>query len=215
MKLLAFNMGYGKGWTSPLKYLKSRDTTAKILSFVKRVNPDVAGLIEINVNTQLGVFEEKFRYSIASCKYSPLVHRIPLVQNFGNAVFSNKKCKMQKRFLSAGIKRLVIECKFSDFRLLLVHLSLEKSSRKKQIQELLRISKKKTVIAGDFNFQDKSEMKPLIGKGLKALVKRPTFPSWNPRKSFDQVFVTPDIRAKAKVLKVRLSDHLPVLVEIK
>jgi len=212
MKLLVFNIGYGKGWTDQLKYLQNRNVMSKIVKFVEKISPDVAGLIEINLEKQVNLF--KFKTFEASCKYHSIFHKLPYIGKFGNAVFSKKKLKIRKRFLSVGGKRLVLDCELPKARLLLVHLSLNQRIRAKQIAELAKMATEKTIIAGDFNINSIDELQPILQKGFQRLIINSTFPSWNPKKSYDQVLVK-GVRAKAKVLKTKLSDHLPILVEIK
>jgi len=66
-----------------------------------------------------------------------------------------------------------------------------------------------------FNIRSEKELDPLVSNGFRPLVFSPTFPSWNPQKRFDQVLVSDDVKAKARVLQTKLSDHLPILIEIR
>lgn len=206
-------MGYARGWTSPLSYANPGNVINEIIRFIRKTEPDIAGLVEIHLgNEQFDSLKKHFRFSNASCKYA---HKtLPFVRCWGNAVFSNKACSITHHYLNAGQKKLVLDCEFAKFRLLLVHLSLIRRAREKQIQELAGIAGKNTIIAGDFNIKSQHELEQLTRKGFKTTVTRPTFPSWKPVHFYDQVLVPKNIDAKAQVLDVKLSDHLPVVVEI-
>lgn len=207
-------MGYAKGWTSPSKYVQNDNVLEKIARLLRRIDPDIAALIEITP-AQARELEKVVGPGMFSCKYHPIVQKVPGVKQYGNALLCKKKCAVRKRFLSSGLKRLVLETTCKNVRLQLVHLSLNKRARLRQIDELARGSSKRTVMLGDFNIKSEKELDPLVSNGLRPLVFSPTFPSWNPQKRFDQVLVSDDVKAKARVLQTKLSDHLPILIEIR
>lgn len=213
MKLLVFNIGYGKGWTSPLRYLFPTNVNEKISKFVKDVNPDVAALCE--VDTSVNYFGDFFESSLTPCKYGNSFEGFPFVRRFGNGIYSKKKCELSKKYLSSGAKKLVLEYNDSKWNIILVHLSLASKTRTNQIRELSEWVDDRTILVGDFNVKSDDELNPLIKQGLFDSVNQPTFPSWNPSKKFDRVLLPKKFFKSSEVLDVKLSDHLPVLVTLK
>jgi len=106
------------------------------------------------------------------------------------------------------------------FTIIIVHLSLGARSRKRQLKYLANEIKKYTyvLVVGDFNaVRESEEMSEFVeetgmGEPLKELN---TFPSWNPKKHIDHIFISSNIKVKnVEVIDYKLSDHLPIVAEI-
>jgi endonuclease/exonuclease/phosphatase family metal-dependent hydrolase len=97
------------------------------------------------------------------------------------------------------------------------HLALGRVSRTKQLEmiEALVSDYKHVIIMGDMNCSP-SRLVTLRNAGFVSVAtKLPTFPSWQPMRSLDQVWVSPSIQVNnVEVLPYELSDHLPVAVEV-
>ncbi|MDQ7074679.1 MAG: endonuclease/exonuclease/phosphatase family protein [Gammaproteobacteria bacterium] len=102
---------------------------------------------------------------------------------------------------------------------MVVHLALGKRARQKQLLYIARILRRfeHAIIMGDFNTSlESSEMRLFFEM---ANLQQPelyfnTWPSWQPRKNFDHILVTPEIKvSKAEVLPSE-SDHLPISLEV-
>lgn len=104
--------------------------------------------------------------------------------------------------------------------LLLVHLSLSKRARLRQILYIARLVNRyrHVMVMGDFNCHARSdEMSLLLDcAGLcRPVDDLPTFPSWRPNRSIDHVLATPSIEInEVEVLQHPVSDHLPIAVDI-
>lgn len=105
-------------------------------------------------------------------------------------------------------------------RLIIVHLALGRRARARQLDFLATLlqDRKDTLILGDLNC-DPRELAVHAGvreAGLQTVHSGHTFPSWRPTRSLDHILVTPTVEVTgAAVLEERLSDHLPVAVEIR
>ena len=103
----------------------------------------------------------------------------------------------------------------------LVHLALGGKTRMKQFVQLFSLIEKcdkPMIVAGDFNTlwgTEEIELFMKVGKLKSAnLERKPTFPSWSPKKELDFVLHSENIKINdVKVIKTMLSDHLPILID--
>ena len=238
-RLVLYNTRYGtgSGWSYhvPFPFAGSlKTTTARsyyIEKFIASLEPDIVGLIE----TDGGSFRNGGRSQpeslaetlgcdwVFSSKYcAPEISKhVPLLCHQGNAVVSSLPIlESSIRRLGRGIKNTVIEARFDDFDLKLVHLSLGAGARREQIRELAALAGKRErplLIAGDFNtFGGDHEIGSLLEAGLvKADARgRRTYPSGRPMLGLDLILHSPEITVSGvKVPNVRFSDHLPVVCD--
>lgn len=203
-----------------------------ITHFIKKLQPDVVGLVE----TDSGSFRTKNQpqpqrlaeaighYHNFGVKYKQngLLRRAPIFNKQGNA-FLTRDAVQRKTFhyFDYGFKRLVIELELKQANLFLVHLSLGRHTRKRQLnhlQKLIRSTNKPCIVAGDFNVlwgpEELTDFLALTGLKHANLENQPTYPSWNPNRVLDFVCYTPNIKLRAfTVPKVFLSDHLPLVCD--
>jgi endonuclease/exonuclease/phosphatase family metal-dependent hydrolase len=144
--------------------------------------------------------------------------------NQGNAIITGYEVLGTQSYRLPGrgepryIEEVVMSMNGKEIASLVTHLSLSKKTRKKQINYILeRIKNKKTpwVLCGDFNTDDETELSGLNLCGVAAC-DFPTYPSWNPKRSFDKVYVSRDFTVEKKYVldDLIVSDHLPVIVEV-
>lgn len=104
--------------------------------------------------------------------------------------------------------------------LFLVHLALGRRSRRSQLDYIAGhlAQEPHAVVMGDFNCHpDSRELKRLVARTglLDPMPCAATYPSWDPRRVFDHILLTPDLSVSdMRVYNVNLSDHLPVGIEI-
>ncbi len=121
--------------------------------------------------------------------------------------------------------RGAIEARFAlangeDLVLYQVHLALGRHARRSQLDYIAeRLAyEPHAVVMGDFNCHPESrEFKHLVSRtGLQDPTPgAATYPSWDPKLVYDHILLTRDLSVSdMRVYDVRLSDHLPVGIEI-
>lgn len=153
---------------------------------------------------------------------SPLRH-LPFFKTKGNAFFAKNIEGVKIHYLKHGTKKLVYEIQLpGDIFIHMAHFSLVADTREKQFKEIKKMTdgKSKVIICGDFNiFKGLSELDHLIAGGNLKIVNSPndkTFPSYKPKNVLDVFVCSKNIDvAELRVLTdVKISDHLPVILEI-
>lgn len=237
-RILFLNVGYCTGLEGGTteyllnwyRYLyTSRRTMENVLHdlhlMIEQESPDICCFLEIHKTSGLLQNMHAYPYFDIENKYGlhALLRHLPLFRKNCNGVFSRKPLQMQKHFLNAGRKKLVYEVTLENGASLFVsHLSLTHGARSRQIAELADLvrNKKNVILCGDFNaFRGRKEISELEACGLH-LVNPPlkgTFPSIHPRITLDMFLCSPDVDIEqVRVLQdVKLSDHLPVVLDIR
>ena len=204
----------------------------EITRFIKSVDPDVVGLIEVdtgsirsrNVNQAEKIAADLGMNSSYETKYGEKSFNqiLPIVRKQGNAFMAAPRVHGERfHYFDTGIKRLIIELEMDDFAIFLVHLSLKYRHRHLQLRrlyDLIQDTKKPVVVAGDFNtfwgvneiylFMKAAGLTSANAEGL------PTYPSRSPRKELDFVLYQDGIKVtRFEVPNVRHSDHLPLVCD--
>jgi endonuclease/exonuclease/phosphatase family metal-dependent hydrolase len=240
MRFLLYNIRYaagiGKDFHFPVPYIgyfkHTNGNLKKILDFIKSVNPDIIGLIEVDSgsfrsqknNQAEGIAWELQLDHIYRSKYSvnSVAQKLPLLKKQGNAILTNQEILSQKfHYFRQGVKRLVIELELAELSILLVHLSIKFRHRHYQLQDLhsiIKNIKKPHIVAGDFNvlWGDRELQLFLAATGLKNANKngQPSHPSRAPRRQLDYIFHSPQIRiTDFEIPQVKFSDHSPLVCE--
>ena len=204
----------------------------EITRFIKSVDPDVVGLIEVdtgsirsrNVNQAEKIAADLGMNTSYETKYGDrsLNQLLPIVRKQGNAFMAAPRVHGEKfHYFDTGIKRLIIELEMDDYAIFLVHLSLKYRHRHLQLRrlyDLIQETEKPVVVAGDFNtFWGENEIYLFMkAAGLKSanIDSVPTYPSRAPRKELDFVLYQDGIKVTDfQVPDVRLSDHLPLVCD--
>lgn len=121
--------------------------------------------------------------------------------------------------------RGAIEARFkggngTELVLFQVHLALGKRARLAQLDYVAEqiVEARHAIVMGDFNCHaDSREMRTLIERTglLHPISSTPTYPSWEPRRVFDHILLTPELGVSdIQVYPLQLSDHLPIGIEI-
>ena len=210
----------------------NRSVLPEIAGFIKSVDPDVVGLIEVdtgsirsrNVNQAEKLAGDLGMNTSYETKYGSksLNQLLPIVRMQGNAFMAAPRMHGEKfHYFDTGIKRLIIELEMDDYAIFLVHLSLKYRHRHLQLRhlyDLIQVTKKPVVVAGDFNtFWGENEIYLFMkAAGLRSanVDSRPTYPSRAPRKELDFVLYQDGICVTAfDIPDVKLSDHLPLVCD--
>jgi endonuclease/exonuclease/phosphatase family metal-dependent hydrolase len=247
VKVVLLNFGYGMGVDgsrisylarAPLFFYAGRSRCVQLAELVKRENPDLVGLVEVDGGSMRAGFKPQWQevaevgdyFVSASCKYSPdsAWGYVPILQMHMNAILSKGTgpTGYEKSFyLLLGMKRLVLRQTFKDIDFYLVHLALDYMTRRWQLVELTKMviesdSPRRKIIMGDFNsFRGRSELDfAMSAMNLKFASSDvlPTFPTYKPEKELDNILVSRNIEVvSCKVLPDAISDHRAILMEIK
>lgn len=242
MRLMIYNIRYATG-TGPTFHLpvpgagylrSSRRALLGITEFIRRTDPDVVGLIEVDTgsirsgmtNQAEFVAQKLGHYSTYECKYgaSSFNHRIPILRKQGNAFLAAPRVEGERfHYFPTGIKRLIIELELHDVCIFLVHLSIKYRHRQQQLRslhDLLSETRKPVIVAGDFNtFWGNDELYLFMrATGLRSANSAglPSFPSRSPRAELDFVLVSDEIDVlDFQIPDVRWSDHRPVVCDFR
>lgn len=240
MRLLLYNIRYAVGGGASMHMplpgagyvLGNQSVLPEITRFIKDVDPDIVGLIEVDtgsirsrmVNQAEKIASDLRMNTSYETKYgSRSINQVlPIVRKQGNAFMAAQRVHGEKfHYFDTGIKRLIIELEMEEFAVFLVHLSLKYRHRHLQLRrlhDLIEVTEKPVIVAGDFNtFWGENEIYLFMrAAGLKSanVEGLPTYPSRAPRKELDFVLYQDGITVKSfEVPDVRLSDHLPLICD--
>jgi len=204
----------------------------EITRFIKTIDPDVVGLIEVdtgsirsrNVNQAEKIAADLGMNTSYETKYGEksLNQMLPIVRKQGNAFLAAPRVHGERfHYFDTGIKRLIIELEMDDYAIFLVHLSLKYRHRHLQLRrlyDLIQETEKPVVVAGDFNtFWGENEIYLFMkAAGLTSANTEniPTYPSRSPRKELDFMLYQDGINVTGfDVPNVGLSDHLPLVCD--
>ncbi len=242
MRFLLYNIRYaagtGPGFNLPVPgagYLRgNRENLLNIREFIKSVNPDIVGLVEVDtgsirtgmVNQAEIIAGHLGHYTVYESKYGEesLNNRLPIVRKQGNAFLAAPRIHGERfHYFATGIKRLIIELELEDVAIFLVHLSLKYRHRQSQLRrlhELVLATDKPVIIAGDFNtFWGEDELYLFMeASGMRSanVEKRPSYPSQAPRKELDFILYGPGVEIlDFQIPRVCFSDHLPLICDFR
>ena len=240
MRLLLYNIRYAVGGGASMHMpipgagyvLGNQSVLPEITRFIKSLDPDVVGLIEVDtgsirsrkVNQAEKIAADLGMNTSYETKYGEksLNQILPIVRKQGNAFMAAPRVHGEKfHYFDTGIKRLIIELEMDDYAVFLVHLSLKYRHRHLQLRrlyDLIQETSKPVVVAGDFNtFWGENEIYLFMkAAGLTSanIESLPTYPSRAPRKELDFILYQDGIQVTGfDVPDVKLSDHLPLVCD--
>ena len=240
MRLLLYNIRYAVGGGASMHVplpgagyvLGNVNVLPEITEFVKSVDPDIVGLIEVDtgsirsrkVNQAEEIAAALGMNTSYETKYGSksLNQILPIVRKQGNAFMAAPRVHGEKfHYFDTGIKRLIIELEMQDYAVFLVHLSVKYRHRHLQLRrlyDLIKETDKPVIVAGDLNtFWGENEIYLFMeAAGLTSANAEgvPTYPSRSPRKELDFVLYQEGINVTGfEVPQVRHSDHLPIVCD--
>ena len=242
-RLLVYNIAYGTGAPSSFshsllsahRYLRPTNRHfARISKFIEKAKADIVGLLEVDTGSVRSAFKNQAEvlanqlrhYPHCSTKYGDgLAGRIvPILRKQGNAILAKSEASRGVfHFFPDGFKRLIIELDAGDFSFFLVHLALARRAREGQLRhlaELLSGRRHPVIVGGDFNvfggLRELVDFQAALRLSNPNRAHLPTYPSWKPKHQLDFILCSKEIRAlDFQVPDVRLSDHLPVILDFK
>lgn len=233
MRFVHYNIRYATGLRAHNYVRSSRDNLKKISSFLRKLEPDLVGLIEVDHGSYRSGGKNQAEllaktlghYHSHSIKYgeSSLWRRIPVLKQQGNAFLARDRIRNETfHYFERGMKRLVIELELEHVVVYQVHLALGSRTRHQQLGELYELIKKTEkpcLVTGDFNalWGEREISLFLAATGLTNANRQslPTYPSNNPRRHLDFILYSKGITIRDfQVPNVPFSDHLPLVVDI-
>ncbi len=243
MRFLFYNIAYATG--SPRstphflmtmhRYLRSSPRHfERLREFIRSVDADITGVVEMDSGSfrarranharELAASLDQHHSFQTKYHYDSVARKLPVLRHQGNAIFSRDQAERNTtHFFTYGFKRLVMESRIAGVDIFLVHLSLSREVRRKQLLDLHRLvgdcHHHPVIVAGDFNARRGAvELEDFMqGTGLVSANREgvSTFPAWNPQRELDFILHSPVMRVQRfEVLKqVRLSDHLPMVMD--
>lgn len=240
MRFLLYNIRYGAGvgarFHLPVPYAgyfkRSTDNLDNIVAFIKSINPDIIGLVEVDGGSfrtgnlcQAEVIADQLGHNhVVQSKYDErsVARKFPILKDQGNALISNQEIlEYHFHYFKEGVKRLVIEAHLEEVTIFLVHLSLTYRKRHYQLENLYQLTRAvqgPVIVAGDFNvLWGGRELELFLGAThlVSANSKgQPSHPSRAPKRQLDFILHTPDLHATNFYLPaVKLSDHVPLVCD--
>lgn len=230
MLVMSYNIHHGVGCDQMLDL-------ERIAAVIESVSPDVVGLNEVDVRfhwrsgweDQLGWLARRLGMA---CRFGPTLLRRkpgePPAGGYGNGLLTKDPILRHQSLtfsMEAGEPRgiLMADLKLGGrlVRVVVTHLGLRPSMRKRQVEAILRICRDwqgPMLVMGDWNVTpDRPEvtgLSPYLTDVLSHFgVVGGTYPCSYPRKRIDYIFCSPHFRIlEASIVSVGdcPSDHLPV-----
>ena len=240
MRLLLYNIRYAVGGGASMHVplpgagyvLGNQSVLPEITRFIKDVDPDIVGLIEVDtgsirsrmVNQAEKIATELGMNTSYETKYGEksINQMLPIVRKQGNAFMAAERVHGEKfHYFDTGIKRLIIELEMEGIRRISRAPVAEvpaSSFAAAPPHDLIEQTEKPVIVAGDFNtFWGENEIYLFMrAAGLTSanVGSAPTYPSRSPRKELDFVLYQEGIEVTSfEVPDVRLSDHLPLICD--
>jgi endonuclease/exonuclease/phosphatase family metal-dependent hydrolase len=241
MRFMLYNLRYCTGTGSRfhlpfpwIGYLKrTTRNLERITAFIHDCQPDVVGLVEVDVgsfrsrreNQAAYMADALGHYHLYESKYSvdSVFQLLPIVNKQVNAFLTRSAIQdTHFHYFDRGVKRLVIELELRELTVFLVHLSLKYRHRHSQLNDLYDLVKKvekPCIVAGDFNafWGDEEIALFLAASGLRSanVEGRPSYPSRAPKRQLDFILHSAGIRVTHfEMPGVTFSDHLPLICDV-
>lgn len=187
---------------------------------------DLVGLQEVDTGSFRSAYVDQVDYLAGAAKFpyscAQTTRKLGRWSKHGNAVLTRIQPIEQATYKLPGLPgRGAIFLRFAEKEnelvVIVVHLALGRVSRLKQLERIEKLiaHHRHVIVMGDMNCAPK-RLVAFKRMGLvPASLRLPTFPSKQPLRSLDQIWVSPTIQINhVAALPYHLSDHLPVAVEI-
>ncbi|MDP3045439.1 MAG: endonuclease/exonuclease/phosphatase family protein [Bacillota bacterium] len=220
LRIISYNIRHGRGIDGRV----SLDRTIRTLTLLR---PDLVAVQEVDRFRTRSGFRDQARILGEALGMNYVFgenRRFQGVGAYGNAVLSRFTIAKYSRTLLPGIaeQRSLLET-WLDIDGLQVwlgctHLGLNREERSGQVTAILKCLDRvriPVILAGDFNCRPRaSELQPVLRRFREVSeepASSPTYPSTDPQKRLDYIFVSEPFRPEAvKVFASSASDHLPL-----
>lgn len=219
--LMSYNVHNGKGMDEVTDY-------TRIGEFIKRNNPDVVAIQEVDSATRRSsgrdVLAEIAQAAEMYAYFSPSINYDG--GKYGIGILSKTPPLNVERFPMPGSEeaRSVIIAEFTDYVFACTHLSLTEADRDASVEILECIAKeydKPFIIAGDFNAEPESKFMRLFTRAFSPLsdITTPTFPADSAEVVIDYIMgannAGVETLEQCVVDERQLSDHRPIKARVR
>lgn len=235
LKLLSYNIQVGiasgryshyvtRSWQHLLPNRARARNLSQIAELIKHF--DLIALQEVDGGSfRTGFINQVHYLAHAAGKefwHQQLNRNLGRVGQHSNAVISDIPPADIQNHALPGLKgrgAIAFELPGAELVIVVTHLALTKQAQNEQLSYIKTILDKypNAIVMGDLNTDSHHLLhdSPLADCGLKSLQKQPTYPSWQPVKCLDHILVSSNIAVhRVGVVDFKLSDHLPVALEI-
>lgn len=238
IRLLSYNIQSGlqtvhpreyltKGWKHFFPHPEKQENLDLISKLV--VDYDIVGLQEVDAGSIRSAFLDQTGYLAHRANFpywNKQVNRsVGQFAQYSNGFLSRFRPSTVHSYRLPGLPgRGAILVDFGEgthqFSVVFLHLALSKRGRQRQLSFVSELvaSRQNIAVMGDLNCSSESSnlIDFMADNGLKdATCGAPTYPSWQPVRKIDHVFVSEALKAEnPEVIDFPLSDHLPVSVDV-
>jgi len=237
LRLLTFNIQAGtktsemseyvtRGWRSVLPHKDKQSNLGEVARLA--IDYDIVALQEADSHSVRSGFRHQVEWLAESSGFPFWTHqrnRALTVAAPGNGVLSRIEPsevlahRLPGRIPGRGVLELRFGTHADALRVFVAHLSLTPNGRRRQAEYLAEVigDARHAALMGDFNCEpDSAALRPLFERTrLRPAPHVPSFPAWAPLRSIDQIVFTPGLRVRRyEVIRLHVSDHLPVAAEI-
>jgi len=220
LRVMTFGIRHGKG-------MDGKTNLHHIAKEIAEAHPDVVTLQEVDRFSPRSGFQDQLKrlaeeLGMYSC-FSPSVNL--LITQYGNAILSRYPIIAKKiQYLGGFIERrsiLTVRLQIGDETVIVLntHLGVHKKERMKQVPILLKVLNKlgrPAIITGDFNMETDDPLMKLLHTPWQKIGLQHKLPTFVDGSEIHHIFVNmPTEQALAKVHPSVVSDHYPVIAEIR
>ena len=232
MKIMSFNTQHC------LNFLTQKIDYPKMAETIKEFSPDIVGLNEMRDTLTMPEYDRQTEIlaSLSGYEYHAFAKAIeissPEPYSYGNGFLSRYKIVSKETFRIALPEeersseyyesRVLMKLRLENgYTVLVTHFGLSRAEHIEAVRVILRhIEPEKCILMGDFNVRPENDiLLPLREKMTDCASASEgenfTFPSTEPNRKIDYIFVSRDLKVKSFRAENRIaSDHLPVTAEI-
>ncbi len=229
MRIMSFNTLFCTNY-----FTKEIDFNA-MAEVIKKCNPHIVGLNEMYGKSCMEEYDSQTEKlsALSGLPYFEFAEACTLEEGtFGNGFLSKmpyisaEVIPVPEEEIKTGDQlyesRCLLKMRYDDgLTVLVIHFGLNKDEHIHAVNTVLEnLEDEKCILMGDFNVTpDKEVLKPIQERMTDTadFIQMPclTFPSDNPFKKIDYIFVSKDIKViSADIPYIAVSDHLPCIAEI-
>lgn len=239
LRLLSFNMQVGigtrryhhyltRGWRNVLPSLQVQENLERIATLV--ADYDFVGLQEIDAGSRRSSYVNQINTLAQTGNFDYwhvqvnrdlghiAQHGLGLLARYEPYAVSEHKLPGAIAGRGALVARFGTPA--NPLIVVVTHLALTKKSRSLQLARICELTRpfENVILMGDTNCGPQNlRDDPALTSGRLCVYPHtlPTFPSWRPRRGIDHILTSPSLRVtQACTLPVKLSDHLPVTMDV-